>query len=235
MLIYQMVDIFQEWCYYHSLPFGRFSKPDTDYKERHIMSRHAAETQPSHADERRKALVEAAYQCIAAQGLSGLRTREVAAQVGITHATLHYYFPSKVDLIQAVIDYAVFQRLLQNVPHYEGNTPLEQIHNFLTVLQKRMQENPDNYLVLYELVRNAKNEPAIQEALTQRNIFGDWHKRLTSLIEAGIEQGQFQKDLDPLSTASILITFILGLGMTLLVAVPTPDKMLVQLERLLTG
>jgi len=199
------------------------------------MSKHAAEPHISHADERRKALVEAAYQCIAGKGFSGLRTRDVAAQVGITHATLHYYFPTKVALIQAVIDYAVFQRLLQNVPHYEGNTPLEQIHRFLTVLQQRMREDPSNYLVLYELVRSAPNEPVIQEALAQRDIFADWHARLVSLIEAGIAQGQFRADLDPGSAASILITFILGLGMTLLVSVPVSDEMLVQLERLLTG
>lgn len=60
----------------------------------------------AHVGEQRRSLIEAAYRIIAEQGLKGLRTRTVAAQVGLTHATLHYYFPTKETLIQAVIDYA---------------------------------------------------------------------------------------------------------------------------------
>src|SRR5215831_17477564 len=63
-------------------------------------------------DDRRHALILAAYQSIAKKGFEGLRTREVAATVGIHSATLHHYFPTKEALIQGVIDYAV-QRLIQ--------------------------------------------------------------------------------------------------------------------------
>ena len=88
----------------------------------------------AHADERRRSLIEAAYRIIAQQGLNGLRTRTVAAQVGLTHATLHYYFPTKETLVQAVIDYAVFHKLLEGVPlGYEESigTPLEQLRGLL--------------------------------------------------------------------------------------------------------
>src|SRR5215471_14490511 len=78
-------------------------------------------TNSARAAERRRSLIEAAYRIIAEQGLKGLRTRDVAAQVGLTHATLHYYFPTKEALIQAVIDYAVFQRLL-GVSHFSPKT-----------------------------------------------------------------------------------------------------------------
>jgi len=44
------------------------------------------------AAETRTALVKAAFQVLAQQGFEGLRTRAVAAAVGVNVATLHYHF-----------------------------------------------------------------------------------------------------------------------------------------------
>ena len=57
--------------------------------------------------DRRSALVLAAYRQIAARGFEGLRTREVAAEVGVNIATLHYYFPTKEKLIEGVVEHAM--------------------------------------------------------------------------------------------------------------------------------
>src|SRR3954470_10696985 len=57
-------------------------------------------------DDRRAELVEAAYQLIAEKGIEGLRTRDVAARVGINISTLHYHFDTKEKLIAGVVDYA---------------------------------------------------------------------------------------------------------------------------------
>ncbi len=59
--------------------------------------------------DRRQALVEAAYRRIAECGFEGLRLRDVAAEVGIDHSTIHHYFPTKQALVTAVVDYATRQ------------------------------------------------------------------------------------------------------------------------------
>src|SRR5882672_3117237 len=59
----------------------------------------------AHADERRRSLVLAAYELIADKGFEELRTRDVAARAGVNIATLHYYFGSKEDLIEGVVEY----------------------------------------------------------------------------------------------------------------------------------
>jgi hypothetical protein len=87
-----------------------------------------------------------------------------------------------------------------------------------------------------ELVRHAGQEPSVPAAFLQQDIFGDWHRNLAALLRAAIAQDQLRADLDPESAASVLMTFILGLGMTLLVPVPTAsEQMLAQLERWLAG
>ena len=53
--------------------------------------------------ERQEALVQAAYDLLAERGFEGLRTRDIAAKVGVNIATLHYYFPTKEKLIRGVV------------------------------------------------------------------------------------------------------------------------------------
>src|SRR5262245_65120198 len=64
---------------------------------------------PPAGPERRDALVLAAYRCLAESGFEGLRLRDVAAQVGIDHSTIHHHFPTKQDLVVAVVDYTTRQ------------------------------------------------------------------------------------------------------------------------------
>jgi TetR/AcrR family transcriptional regulator, regulator of cefoperazone and chloramphenicol sensitivity len=191
------------------------------------------------AAERRRSLIEAAYRIIAEQGLKGLRTRAVAAQVGLTHATLHYYFPTKEALIQAVIDYAVFQRLLAGIPLFPEDrvgTPVEQLRALLLGLEQSMREDMTNVRVLYELILHTQHNPAMRDLFLREEVFGNWYHGLKGLLEQGIQQGQWRADLDPGSASSVLITFILGLGIILLVPLPTPPEQLFdQLIQLLTG
>lgn len=61
-------------------------------------------SKPRSGEDRRQALVEAAFRCIAEKGFEGLRLRDVAAKVGIDHSTLHYHFPTKEDLVAGQIE-----------------------------------------------------------------------------------------------------------------------------------
>jgi len=54
------------------------------------------------SNERRRAIVRAAYQTLAEKGFEGLRMREIAKRAGIDHSTLHYYFSGKEALIDGV-------------------------------------------------------------------------------------------------------------------------------------
>jgi len=201
--------------------------------------RAVSHTSSARAAERRRSLIEAAYRIIAEQGLKGLRTRAVAAQVGLTHATLHYYFPTKEALIQAVIDYAVFQKLLSGIPlvsEDRGGTPVEQLHALLSGLAQSIREDMTNVLVLYELILHTQHDPAIRDLFLREEVFGNWYNGLKVLLEQGIQLGQLRAGLDPGSASSVLITFILGLGIILLVPLPTPPEQIFdQLMQMLAG
>src|SRR5205823_12861159 len=86
----------------------------------------AAVTHPvrSHKEDREEALVRAAFNQIAERGFEGLRTREVAAEVALNIATLHYYFPTKEALIRGVIAHAMQRFRTTLAPHGSSDDPL---------------------------------------------------------------------------------------------------------------
>src|SRR6187455_3152958 len=81
---------------------------------------------------RRRALILAAYSRIATDGFEGLRTRDVAADVGVNIGTLHYYFPSKEALIRAAMRHttATFAATLSH-----NGSPADQLRQHLEGLR----------------------------------------------------------------------------------------------------
>lgn len=57
--------------------------------------------------DRRDEIVAAAFRLTAEQGIEALHARTVAAEVGVHHATVHYYFRRRSDLAVAVAQEAL--------------------------------------------------------------------------------------------------------------------------------
>jgi AcrR family transcriptional regulator len=161
-------------------------------------------------DERRRSLVQAAYQLIAESGFERLRTRDVATRVGVNIATLHYYFPHKEDLIRSVVEYLLQQFMTAYLPGspFEMRTPLERIRGELAEMQYLLQEKPDMFIVLDELILRSLHDPAIHSMI--KWLDEGWHSYLEQVIRDGIEQGLFRADLDPGSAANWMILLTKG-------------------------
>jgi AcrR family transcriptional regulator len=169
------------------------------------------ETAPkTQGDERRRSLVQAAYHLIAEGGFERLRTRDVAARASVNIATLHYYFARKEDLIQGVVEYLLRQFMTAYLPGspFEMKTPLEQIRGELKELQYLLQEKPDMFIVLDELVLRSLHDPIIHRMI--KWLDEGWHAYLEQIIRGGIEQGVFRANLDPGSAATWLILLTKG-------------------------
>jgi len=161
-------------------------------------------------DQRRRSLVLAAYQLIAEGGFERLRTRDIAARAGVNIATLHYYFARKEDLIQSVVEYLLQQFMTAYLPGspFEMKTPLEQIRGELAEMQYLVQEKPEMFIVLNELILRSLHNPAIHQMI--KWLDEGWHTYLEQVIRSGIEQGLFRADLDPGSAATWLIVLTKG-------------------------
>src|SRR5258708_8719813 len=161
-------------------------------------------------DQRRRSLVLAAYHLIAEGGFERLRTRDIAARAGVNIATLHYYFARKEDLIRSVVEYLLQQFMTVYLPGspFEMRTPLEQIRGELAELQYLVQEKPEMFIVLNELVLRSLHDPAIRDMI--KWLDEGWHTYLEQVIRDGIEQGLLRAELDPGSAATWLILLTKG-------------------------
>jgi len=188
-------------------------------------------------DERRRSLVQAAYKLIAESGFERLRTRDVAARVGVNIATLHYYFPHKEDLIQSVVEYLLQQFMTAYLPGspFEMKTPLEQIRGELAEMQYLVQEKPDMFIVLDELILRSLHDPAIHNMITWLDEGG--HTYLERVIRDGIDQGMFRADLDPGSAATWMILLTKGITLHYMTNPEAVDfdRIKAEVEHWLTG
>lgn len=171
------------------------------------------ETAPPEAggDCRHHAIVLAAYRTLAEQGFEGLRTREVAARVGLNHATLHYYFPTKKALVQAVVDYigGVFNAVhAVFVEKAKDSSPEEALRFYIGIILRQMEETPELFVAINELRMRAIRDESVQKILHRCD--GKWRTSLVETITAGQESRHFRTDLDPMHTANMLISFLMG-------------------------
>jgi len=160
------------------------------------------------AGDRRGALVAAAYRRIASAGFEGLRTRDVAADVGVNIATLHYYFPTKEALIRGVIGQAM-QRFRETLP--EDGSPAERLRAHLHALAELLRRDRQLWEVMSELVLRAPRDADL--ARTFRRMDQYWHTTLRDLIAAAVAEGTISPELNPDEAASLIIVAIRGLSL----------------------
>lgn len=157
---------------------------------------------------KRRELVLAAYRRIARGGFEGLRTRDVAGDVGVNIGTLHYYFPSKEALIRAVVRHttASFAATLAG-----KGTPAEQLRGHLEGLRKLLKRDPELFAVSNEIALRSVRDPDIGELMRQAD--EQWFGFLRALVARGVAQGCLDRQLHPDGVAAVMVASIKGLSM----------------------
>jgi TetR/AcrR family transcriptional regulator, regulator of cefoperazone and chloramphenicol sensitivity len=187
------------------------------------------------SDERRERLVAAGYRAMVRSGLAGARTRDIAAEAGITVATLHYYFPTKNDLVRAVLEHTIRERMLAplrlDADWADGPAALR---TMIVGLSRQAEAEPGHFRLLNEMTWSAREDPAIRAMLAAWH--DDWHRTIVDWLEAGQRDGGVRGDLDTAATATMIIYLMLGLvTRPPLPAGPGDDRVADELHRLLAA
>lgn len=160
---------------------------------------------PRSGEDRRQALVEAAFRRIAEGGFEGLRLRDVAAEAGIDHSTLHHYFPKKEDLVAGVVEYATRQ-FWWTAP--AGGDPGEKLRGHLAALGRMVGERPELFVVMGELDLRASRDEAVR-AIVERHEEG-WREVLAGVFEEGVEEDTWAAKLDVHAAVELVIATVKG-------------------------
>jgi TetR/AcrR family transcriptional repressor of nem operon len=162
-------------------------------------------TRQGPGQDRRQALVEAAYRRIAECGFEGLRLRDVAAEVGIDHSTIHHYFPVKQDLVTAVVDYATRQ-FWTSEPRAE--TAADELRRQLNRLARMIVERPELQIVVRELDLRARRDAEVRAVVASRE--EGWRASLAELFASGASAGVWAAGVDPATAGELVIAAVKG-------------------------
>jgi AcrR family transcriptional regulator len=156
------------------------------------------------AGSRREDVLQAAAKLFSEQGFHAVGMRAIAEAVGVRGSSLYHYFPSKVDLLQAIAVDAtrtfIEKQLADLSPHPTYSSRISQlVHDHvvyfhehrdeeavgLRELQELRKQRPDKYVELQSLRRTYQNE-------------------LERMIREGRDKGEFQCRDPRMTTLAIL-------------------------------
>ena len=175
----------------------------------------------SHKEDREQALVEAAFNQI-----EGLRTREVAAGVGLNIATLHYYFPTKEALIRGVVAHAMDRFRSTLAPH---GSPADQLRNHLRAVRKLLRDEPEVGAVMGELALRSARDESLARIMAEA--FQAWQRTLRGLLARAARDGYLAPDLDSDDVAALIMATLTSITLPSTASADRSDRAFRQLER----
>ena len=180
----------------------------------------------SRKEDREQALVLAAFNQIADRGFEGLRTREVAAGVGLNIATLHYYFPTKEALIRGVVAHAMDRFRSTLAPH---GSPADQLRNHLRAVRKLLRDEPEVGAVMGELALRSARDPSLARIMAEA--FQAWQRTLRGLLQRAARDGVLARDLDNDDVAALIMATLTSMTLPSTASADRTDRAFRQLER----
>jgi AcrR family transcriptional regulator len=153
------------------------------------------------SERRRRSILDAARTCFGRDGYAGATVARIAEEAGVSNGLLYQFFRNKDELLEVVLKEVVRDWVRALVPRER-----EREHPALALEQmfRRSVEFCRTHPLLPALL---SSDPSLQLQRMSVAAEGrlDAHRQLiASILERGIEQGEFQADLDVASVADLI-------------------------------
>lgn len=169
----------------------------------------------------RERILDAAAKLIATQGFHTVRVADIAQECGVSTGTIHYYFPTRDDVLTAALHHyaeRMFARLEGALNHLDD--PAQRLRY---LIDSQLPTNPDvrdEWSVWVQFWTEAMLIPALRPAHNQ--LYGRWRSIVHEVVERAVDAGLIP-GVDP-STATIRFTTLLdGAAIQLLTHAPDAD------------
>jgi AcrR family transcriptional regulator len=162
-------------------------------------------------DERRRLIIEAAFNALAHEGFEGLRTRDIAASVGINSATLHHYFETKQDLIEGIAEHLESRLRTERAPLTHPGAPaaVDPFGRQFEDLLFYQLEAPEVLAVYREFVARAPRDPAIGALVAK--LHAGWKASIVAALVQAQANNLLRADIDLDATAGLVLSTAWGL------------------------
>ena len=161
----------------------------------------------------REKLMTAALGLFTEKGFAGASTREIVKRAGVTKPTLYYYFPSKEDLYQVLIedDFGRFNGALAGIAGRPGTAP-ERLVGVATYCLEHCRKRPQEVkLTLMALYRGDTFAPEVDIVTPAMASIGI----IAGVIREGMDSGEFRAG-DPMILGTFILSVLHGQMMAIL-------------------
>lgn len=146
------------------------------------------------AEESRENLVDAAIRVMVRDGVAAASTRAIVAEAGLPLGAFHYCFRSKAELLHSVIETIMAKTLPPTVtdgvtPEDGGRRdPAAVIGGSIDAYWRRIQAEPDEQMVTYELTQYALRHPELADVARAqyrqyRDVFREYLEAIASVAD----------------------------------------------------
>jgi AcrR family transcriptional regulator len=137
-------------------------------------------------------LLDAALALFVQKGFAATRAEEVAVQAGVSKGTLYLYYPSKEELLKAVIAHYLSDRIAEGAAQTAGfsGTATELLQSILIDWWTQIYESPAAG-VFKLVITEVRNFPEIA-SFYHREVVERGHDLLGGIVRQGIAQGEFR-------------------------------------------
>lgn len=152
----------------------------------------------------RPQILESALAILSEEGLEGLHARSIAARLNINHASVHYYYKSRADLLTATASHAAAtwsEALSKSQSAKDGESLRSHLGDFADLMESGHQR------VLIALLAAAPSNPGVAEAL--QKFATDEAARLNGLVDK-TRSAEVRVRKGPLRQGSYLLGALIG-------------------------
>ncbi|WP_395701585.1 TetR/AcrR family transcriptional regulator [Aquabacterium sp.] len=138
-------------------------------------------------------LLDAALSLFVEKGFAASRAEEVAARAGVSKGTLYLYFPSKEELLKAVIAHCLSERIAEGAAKAADFTgpAADLLRDLLAQWWEHAYDSPAG--AVFKLVMTeVRNFPDIAEFYVHE-VIGPAQQLLASILQRGIDNGEFRE------------------------------------------
>ncbi|MBA3010900.1 MAG: TetR/AcrR family transcriptional regulator [Proteobacteria bacterium] len=151
---------------------------------------------------RKKNIIETATRVFAQRGFQEATITEIAKEAKVSEASIYEYFSTKEGLlfsIPAESSHTLFELMAFHLKLIRGAA--NKLRAIVFLFMDSYQSNPDFAAVLMLFLKH--NKKFLDT--TGHHAIKDGIKQITRVIEEGIENNEFRKDLNPYLTRSMIL------------------------------
>lgn len=159
-------------------------------------------------EDKRHRIIQAAAYLFAQRGFSGASIADIALHAGIGKGTVYEYFDSKEDLFFAVFEWYVTRTsaaLTVNISTLGGSAAqrLETLNHAVVNLWDEIQDIFALTMEFWSASSASVMRHRFQNAF--KNLYINFRNIVSSLIQDGIDRGEFDKNVDTNAVAAALV------------------------------